>query len=191
MSVPPPIIEQLLKFQSTGTSFIQDHNLEGNLNPFTETSMTSPLTSTSTGVINNQYGGKFLITTASSNFPSGSILTVDNADLAGSLLRVKIYTPGLTEDQGESQIIGVALQDGITGQAVKIAISGVVTVLASAAFTANRGALLIADQAANPGKCRQTAGAENDASVGICLSKGAKVLNSTVLVALRTGFEVF
>lgn len=190
MSVPPPLAIRTLAV--SGLNFTQDDALEGNLNSYTETSMTSPLTATSTGVINNQYGGKYLVSTAASNFPSGSLVTVANVgETAGSLIRVKIYTPGPTEDQAESQIVGVALNDGVTGSPVRVAISGICTVLASAAFTATRGALLISDQAAQPGKCRITAGADNDASVGICLSIGAKVLNSTVLVALRTGFEVF
>jgi hypothetical protein len=165
------------------------------ISALTEGAMKSALTATATGVANKHFGGAQVRITAAEAFVSGTILTIRHTgEAADSIVRAAILGVGIPEEDPESQMFGVALEDSAgAGSVVNVAITGICSVLSSATFTATRGALLTMETAAQPGKCRiSAAGSGSDTTfVGTCMTTGAAVLNTPLLVSLRGGFEVF
>lgn len=192
VTITAPVNNDVLSY-SSGQWVNKPASLAGDLNLFTEATMISAITPTNTGVENKQFGGTYLITTASIAFPSGTILTVaQTGETDNGILRVKPVVVTGGEENAETQVIGVALNDASgAGSVVRVAITGIVSVFASGTFTALRGALMVVDNVA--GKARIITSGTDEASVGVCLSKSAtnKVLNSPVLIALRAGYSVF
>lgn len=197
-AVPPPSLF-VVKIDKTSadspTCFEEDDNLEGDLTSVnTVAAMISPITATATGVTNKLFGGKYIQVRCSTAVISGYVVTVAAA-LSSGLLQVQHLSNGRAENLSSSQAIGVALEDGAAGTIIKVAISGVCTVLTRNATTSainfNRGANLLVDGQAGRVSC--VAAASNRAVVGTCLSQATLPIAPSavfpVLVMLRLGFE--
>jgi hypothetical protein len=197
MSVDPPVINivKINKTVATSPECIEfDDALEGDLTGvFTVAAMVSPLSTTATGVVNRLYGGKYIIAESAGGVISGHVVAVA-ATLSGTgFLQVQHLNGNLGENVASSQPIGVALEDGTgAGTPIKVAISGICSVLSSpTSLTFVRGCMLYVDTA-NAGRAiiASLPTGANRAAIGICLSAtGAAVTNTPLLVALKLSYE--
>lgn len=167
-----------------------DDRLEGDLRVYTPEGMRQP-NSFST---NQLFGGRYFIATSSSAIEAGAVVTVDNTPADTTTINVKPFvTSGAGEASAESQPVGVALQSVGANASIRVAISGICSVVVGEAFTPARGMLLLTSTT-TAGRVRIATAGANTPTVGICLTKSAGgnfLAGNSVLCALRLGFEMF
>lgn len=196
MSVDPPVIH-IVKINKTVAASPEciefDDGLEGDLTgAYTVAGMVSPV-GTGAGIVNRLYGGKYIVVKSAGGVISGHVVTVAAGLSPEGFLQVQHLAGNLAENSESSQPIGVALEDGAdAGTAIKVAISGICSVLSSpTSLTFVRGCMLYVDTA-NAGRAiiASLPGTANRAAIGVCLSAtGGAVTNTPLLVALKLSYE--
>ena len=154
----------------------------------TAASMLSPLTGHMEGVENILFHGKEVSFKSAIAMTAGRVVAFDlgNDD---AVIRVKTVDSSVSEAMASTQAVGITLHDTLANESVRVAVSGICSVLVGIAGTFMRGSMLVVP--GTDGTVASVPRAKNQVSIGICLSTGARNVNQAVVCFIRPSFESY
>jgi hypothetical protein len=153
----------------------------------------SAIDGTMSGVENVLYHGQYLLCKAAVEMSAGRVCSFFTSSNDSGDITVTFCDSDSGEENESSQCLGITLNDVAPGGAVKVAISGICSVLSARSTNVERGALVtVRGRAAlEKGRCVISTRGSDEASCGICLSADAVVENAPIVVWITPGFESF
>ena len=165
---------------------------EGLSNPFmagsSDSAFLSPLTGNSDGITNNLYHGRYFTFISSTSMSAGF-----SDDTGGGVMRVAPCNGNIGEQNASSMAVGVTLYDCVVGGQVRVAVSGICSVLVGVSTTGQRGCMVTVGGSASSwqGRVVCTSRTANEPSIGVCMSYGSRTTNQPIVVWIQGGFESY
>ena len=145
------------------------------------------------GVENRHFFGKVLTFTSAQYLSAGRVVSITPSS-DQDVIRVAAVDGGKSESATCTQPIGITLNDCEVYGEVRVAVSGICSVLVGIEGTFWNGSMLTVAGPSEIYKGTVSTGphvANNTASIGVCLSAGSKKVHESVLCHISPNFESY
>ena len=144
------------------------------------------------GVANQLFNGEYVSIVSEVTATAGRVMSFSDGKV-GDELKATLCNGNVGEQNAESQVVGVLLNDVAAGGVARIATKGICSVLCGGTTTAQRGCLVTVGGGASSwqGRVTCTSRTSNEPSIGVCMSAGSKREDEPIVVLLQSSFESY